>query len=62
MVETLLGFGANVHIHGGVRGETPLHVAAALAEKRDDTHAIECAQMLLKSGAQPNVRQEGASI
>lgn len=52
VVETLLGNGANVHVHGGQIGETALHVAAALPN--DDT---ECAQMLLKSGAQPNVRQ-----
>lgn len=52
VVETLLGFGADVHVHGGKIGETAVHVAAALPG--DNT---ECAQMLLKSGAQPNVTQ-----
>lgn len=52
VVETLLGSGANVHLHGGKGGESPLHVAAALQK-----NGIECAQMLLKSGAQPNVQQ-----
>ncbi|KAI1722541.1 ankyrin repeats (3 copies) domain-containing protein [Ditylenchus destructor] len=51
VVETLLGYGANVHVRGGQIGETALHVAAL--SKSD----IECAQMLLKSGAQPNVKQ-----
>uniref|UniRef100_A0A915DP22 Uncharacterized protein n=1 Tax=Ditylenchus dipsaci TaxID=166011 RepID=A0A915DP22_9BILA len=50
VVETLLGYGANVHVHGGQIGETALHVSAALTD-------TECAQMLLKSGAQPNVKQ-----
>lgn len=52
VAETLLGFGADVHIKGGQIGETALHVAAGL-----ETGDIECAQMLLKSGAQPNVRR-----
>ncbi|CAD5209581.1 unnamed protein product [Bursaphelenchus xylophilus] len=52
VVETLLGFGADVHVHGGQIGETALHVAAATPGSNTD-----CAQMLLKSGAQPNVRQ-----
>uniref|UniRef100_A0A1I8AYC2 ANK_REP_REGION domain-containing protein n=1 Tax=Meloidogyne hapla TaxID=6305 RepID=A0A1I8AYC2_MELHA len=52
VVETLLGFGADVHIEGGQIGETALHVAAGLPSGN-----IECAQMLLKSGAQPNVRR-----
>uniref|UniRef100_A0A7E4VBG3 Ion_trans domain-containing protein n=1 Tax=Panagrellus redivivus TaxID=6233 RepID=A0A7E4VBG3_PANRE len=57
VVETLLGFGADVHVHGGSIGETALHVAAAIPG--DD---VECAQMLLKSGAQPNVTQtDGAT-
>jgi ankyrin repeat protein len=41
-----------VHVHGGKIGETALHVAAAIPG-RD----IECGQMLLKSGALPNVTQ-----
>ncbi|CEF67649.1 No mechanoreceptor potential C [Strongyloides ratti] len=52
VVETLIGFGADVHLHGGKNGETPLHVAANSHEE----NAIDCALMLLKSGAQPNVR------
>lgn len=52
MVETLLGFGADVHVHGGQIGETALHVAAAVPGI--DT---ECSQLLLRSGAQPNVTQ-----
>lgn len=39
-------------MHGGKKGESALHVAAAL-----QNNDIECAQMLLKSGAQPNVKQ-----
>jgi ankyrin repeat protein len=39
-------------VHGGQIGETALHVAAAVPG-RD----IECAQLLLRSGAQPNVTQ-----
>lgn len=41
-----------MHLHGGDKGESALHVAAAL-----QTNGIECAQMLLKSGAQPNAQQ-----
>ncbi|KAK6105831.1 Ankyrin repeats (3 copies) family protein [Brugia pahangi] len=56
VVETLLGYGADVHVHGGAIGETALHIAASLTT--DD--AIECAVMLLKSGAQTNVtRNDG---
>lgn len=57
VVETLLGFGADVHIKGGQIGEvensilyvliiscqTALHVAAGLP-----SGSVECAQMLLK--------------
>ncbi|VBB29877.1 unnamed protein product, partial [Acanthocheilonema viteae] len=56
IVEALLGYGADVHIHGGVIGETALHIAASLTTE----DAIECAVMLLKSGAQVNVtRNDG---
>lgn len=56
VVETLLGFGADVHLNGGSLGETALHIAASL----DVEDAIECAQMLLKSGALPNIaRNDG---
>lgn len=52
VVETLLGYGADVHVHGGDIGETALHIAASLPNNDS-----ECAQMLLKSGAHPNVKQ-----
>lgn len=56
VVETLLGFGADVHVQGGSLGETALHIAASLTTE----DATECAIMLLKSGAQPNVaRNDG---
>ncbi|VDN17895.1 unnamed protein product [Gongylonema pulchrum] len=56
VVETLLGYGANVDIHGGAIGETALHIAASLTTE----DAIDCAMMLLKSGAQPNAaRNDG---
>uniref|UniRef100_A0A158PNG3 ANK_REP_REGION domain-containing protein n=1 Tax=Anisakis simplex TaxID=6269 RepID=A0A158PNG3_ANISI len=51
VVETLLGFGADVHLEGGRLGETALHIAASLTTE----DATQCAIMLLKSGAQPNV-------
>lgn len=51
MVETLLGYGADVHVHGGDIGETALHIAASFLK------GTECALMLLKSGANPNVKQ-----
>ncbi|KAM3722182.1 Ankyrin-3 [Dirofilaria immitis] len=53
VVEALLGYGADVHVHGGTIGETALHIAASLTTE----DAIECAIMLLKSGAQPNVKR-----
>lgn len=56
VVETLLGYGADVDIHGGAIGETALHIAASLTTE----DAVDCAAMLLKSGAQPNVaRNDG---
>ncbi|VDD86933.1 unnamed protein product [Enterobius vermicularis] len=56
VVETLLGFGADVHIRGGSIGETALHIAAALTAEK----AVDCVMMLLKSGAQPDVpRNDG---
>lgn len=32
MVETLLGYGADVHIRGGKQRETPLHIAARIPD------------------------------
>lgn len=49
VVETLLGFGAEVHVKGGPRNVTPLHIAARVKE------GDRCALMLLKSGANPNI-------
>ncbi|KAK2716435.1 hypothetical protein QYM36_010851 [Artemia franciscana] len=51
VVETLLGYGAHVHIKAGSELETPLHVAARTHDGGD-----RCAVMLLKSGADPNVK------
>jgi ankyrin repeat protein len=48
VVETLLGFGAEVHVTGGKLRETPLHIAARVKD------GDRCALMLLKSGAGPN--------
>lgn len=49
VVETLLGFGADVHVRGGKLRETPLHIAARVKD------GDRCALMLLKSGASPNL-------
>lgn len=49
VVETLLGYGAEVHVRGGKLRETPLHIAARVAD------GDRCALMLLKSGAGPNL-------
>lgn len=48
VVETLLGFGAEVHVRGGKLKETPLHIAARVSD------GDRCALMLLKSGAGAN--------
>lgn len=49
MVETLLGYGADVHVRGGRLRETPLHIAARVKD------GDRCALMLLKSGASANL-------
>lgn len=49
MVETLLGYGAEVHVKGGRLRETPLHIASRVVD------GDRCALMLLKSGAGPNI-------
>lgn len=49
VVETLLGYGAEVHVRGGKLRETPLHIAARVPD------GDRCALMLLKSGAGPNL-------
>lgn len=48
VVETLLGYGADVHVRGGALKETPLHIAARIKD------GDRCALMLLKSGAGAN--------
>jgi ankyrin repeat protein len=52
VIEQLLGNGANVHVTGGASQETPLHIAAGLTGKT----AKDCAEMLLKSGGEANVK------
>ncbi|XP_043922219.1 serine/threonine-protein phosphatase 6 regulatory ankyrin repeat subunit A-like [Protopterus annectens] len=52
VVQTLLGFGAQLQLKGGKAGETPLHIAARIAEGE------KVAEMLLKSGADVNLEQE----
>lgn len=52
VVETLLGYGADVHIRGGKLKETALHIAARVKDGE------RCALMLLKSGAGPNLTTE----
>ncbi|KAH8334197.1 hypothetical protein KR059_007435 [Drosophila kikkawai] len=54
VVETLLGFGADVHVRGGKLRETPLHIAARVKD------GDRCALMLLKSGASPNLTTDDA--
>ncbi|CAH1122114.1 unnamed protein product [Ceutorhynchus assimilis] len=49
VVETLLGYGADVHVRGGKLKETALHIAARVRDGE------KCALMLLKSGAGPNI-------
>lgn len=49
VVETLLGYGADVHVRGGKLRETPLHIAARVKD------GDRCALMLLKSGAGANL-------
>lgn len=52
VVETLLGFGADLHIQGGKLKETPLHLGARVPD------GDRCVLMLLKSGANPNINTE----
>lgn len=50
VVECLLGHGASVDGVAGESKETPLHAACRLGEVQGE----KCAQMLLKSGADPD--------
>nr|XP_014353437.1 PREDICTED: ankyrin-1-like [Latimeria chalumnae] len=52
VVQTLLGFGAQVQLKGGKAQETPLHIAARVKEGE------KVAEMLLKSGVDVNAEQE----
>ncbi|KAL7641411.1 UNVERIFIED_CONTAM: hypothetical protein RMT77_008551 [Armadillidium vulgare] len=52
VVEALLGWGANLKIKGGTNQESPLHLAARVRDGE------KCAEMLLKSGADPNLPRE----
>jgi ankyrin repeat protein len=52
VVETLLGYGADVHIRGGKQRDTPLHIASRVPG------GDRCALMLLKSGAGTNIPTE----
>lgn len=49
VVETLLGYGADLHVRGGKLRETPLHIASRVRD------GDRCALMLLKSGGGPNL-------
>lgn len=49
VVQLLLGYGADVQVKGGKLNETPLHIAARTSGSE------RCAEMLLKSGAQPDI-------
>lgn len=49
VVETLLGYGADLHVRGGKLRETPLHIASRVKD------GDRCALMLLKSGGGPNL-------
>lgn len=44
-----MGYGADLHIRGGKNKETPLHIASRVKD------GDQCALMLLKSGAGPNL-------
>uniref|UniRef100_A0A5S6QGH4 ANK_REP_REGION domain-containing protein n=1 Tax=Trichuris muris TaxID=70415 RepID=A0A5S6QGH4_TRIMR len=50
VVEYLLGYGADVHAKGGSLDKTPLHCASSLSGHK----AVQCADMLVKSGADAN--------
>ncbi|XP_042907067.2 uncharacterized protein [Parasteatoda tepidariorum] len=52
VVEILLGHGANVQMKAGKNGETALHMAAGVL----DGH--KCAELIIKSGADVNARNE----
>lgn len=49
VVETLLGYGADLHVRGGKLRETPLHISSRVRD------GDRCALMLLKSGGGPNL-------
>ncbi len=51
VVQTLLGFGANVQLVAGEFKQTPLHLAAKVM-----SHGERVAEMLIKSGADINAK------
>ncbi|CAL4076985.1 unnamed protein product, partial [Meganyctiphanes norvegica] len=52
VVESLLGWGGNLTIQGGPARESALHLAARVKDGE------KCAEMLLKSGADPNLPKD----
>ncbi|XP_064482060.1 uncharacterized protein LOC135394918 [Ornithodoros turicata] len=56
VVETLLGYGAQVQFKAGPNNETPLHIAARTKG------ADECAELLIKSGANVNEKEANGEI
>lgn len=48
VIQTLLGYGAQVELKGGQAKETPLHIASRIAG------AEQCVEMLIKCGADVN--------
>ncbi|KAG0425652.1 hypothetical protein HPB47_027205 [Ixodes persulcatus] len=56
VVETLLGHGAQVQFKAGPNNETPLHIAARVK------NADDCAELLIKSGANVNEKEANGEI
>ncbi|KAH6936882.1 hypothetical protein HPB50_024045 [Hyalomma asiaticum] len=56
VVETLLGHGAQVQFKAGPNNETPLHIAARVK------NADDCAELLIKSGADVNEKDANGEI
>ncbi|CAN7936922.1 unnamed protein product, partial [Ixodes hexagonus] len=56
VVETLLGHGAQVQFKAGPNNETPLHIAARVK------NADDCAELLIKSGADVNEKEANGEI
>ena len=54
VVECLLGNGAKFSVASGLKQETALHLASKIEEQKGN----RCIKMLLKSGADPNLKLE----